>query len=118
MGEKSFLKQLAMGLIWILIALLISLGCMISLFLFVRDQENRAAQWVLTARDGRNQKLVLARAIMYFAAFVSVWLPSILALAMGTPKFNYVVASLMPLQGKMGKSRAKSSTQITTQSSM
>lgn len=98
-GNKAFLIQLGLALIWILLALFICLGSMISLFCFIRQQENRAARWVLTARDGKHQKLVLARALMYFIVFVLVWLPSIVSLALSTEELRYVVVTLMPLQG-------------------
>mmetsp|Transcript_30359 Transcript_30359/g.72777 ORF Transcript_30359/g.72777 Transcript_30359/m.72777 type:complete len:223 (-) Transcript_30359:266-934(-) len=98
-GENPLLYQIGLAVGWAFLTLMIIIYAMASLFFFVRHQETRAARWTLTAQTGRQQKLVLARSMMYIFVYLIVWLPSGIALAADTAAAATVVAVLLPLQG-------------------
>jgi hypothetical protein len=77
---------------------------MLSLFFFVRKQELQAARWSYNAQEGRQQKKVLTKAMMYISVYALIWIPTITSLVVLEEIFdvvavNTIVAVLLPLQG-------------------
>jgi hypothetical protein len=103
-GENYFVYQIAFAMAWIFLTVLVIVGSMISLFLFVRKQELQAARWSYNAQEGRQQKQVLTKAMMYISVYALIWLPTITSLVVLEESFDPVavttiVATLLPLQG-------------------
>jgi hypothetical protein len=107
-GEDYVVYAVFFAGLWILLSILAVCGTMISLFIFVRNKERRAARWgAVSAREGRQQKRVLAKAALYISVNLLVWVPSIVAIVtrIGTKGeqvfgVNSLIPSIfLPLQG-------------------
>jgi len=102
---ENFFNQAVLAIAWILLVMLGILFSMISLYLFVRQNERQAARWSTNAQEGRQQKRVLTKSIAVIGAYFFTWIPSILALipaiytAMNVVIINTIVAAVLPLQG-------------------
>ncbi|CAJ1949929.1 unnamed protein product [Cylindrotheca closterium] len=100
-GSDPLLYQIGLAMGWAFLTLLIIIYAMASLFFYVRHQENRATRWTLTAQTGRQQKLVLARSMMYIFVYLIVWLPSSIAIVFDTVAAATVVTIALPSQGAL-----------------
>lgn len=107
-GEDYVMYALFFGVIWIPVALLVICGTMVSLFLFVRKKERRAARWGgASASESRQQKRVLAKAVQYISVYLLVWVPTLVTIltrlgSEGEQVFgvNSLIPSIfLPLQG-------------------
>lgn len=94
--------SLSMALVWIMLALVVVIVCMVLLFLTVRFQEKRMRRWSQHAAEGRRQKQVLNKALLYIGAFLFVWTPTILR-QFNVIKYGIVqdaiVSTFLPMQG-------------------
>ena len=79
-SDEMLIYQMVFGMAWIMLAMVIILYSMISVYLFVRKQERQAARWSANAQEGRQQKRVLTKGIAIIGAYILTWVPSILSL--------------------------------------
>jgi len=75
--------------------------CMGMLFWSVRTQEQRVARWSTSAANGRHQKRVFIKSLLYVTAFMIVWLPNNLQQYVNFPRafLHYIGPVFLPLQG-------------------
>ena len=107
LGSNYLLYKLLLGFAVIFFVLILVLYSMISLYLSVRTQERRAARWSSNAAQGRAQRQVFTKGMLYISAYLMVWIPSVLAVVldsetithMGGLIINTVVSFCLPLQG-------------------
>ena len=100
-GKHSELYSVVLFFGPVLVVLLIIVVSMGMLFWTVRTQELRTAQWS-AARAGRHQKRVFVQGMLYVSAYLAVWIPYIVGLALydsNPVAVHYVGSFVLPLQG-------------------
>ena len=94
---QAFLFSIAMVLVIFTVAI-----SMVLLYITVRRQEQRSAQWSEASREGRYQKKVVQKAMLYIGSFLLIYLPTT-ALAMGrasNPDYEDLIMNILwPIQG-------------------
>ena len=99
-GWNWEIYQLLFANFWIALVLVIVLVSMVLLYCTVRAQETRAATWSDAARNGRDQKRVVNKAIRFISVYLVVFVPSVLATFVYLGHINYVVVTtFLPGQG-------------------
>ena len=107
LGSDYLLYKLLLGFAVIFFTLILIVYSMISLYLSVRTQERRAARWSSNAAQGRAQRQVFTKGMLYISAYLMVWIPSVLAVLLDSEMIthlggliiNTVVSFCLPLQG-------------------
>lgn len=100
-GRKSKLYQFTFFIAPGVLVLLTIIACMTMLFWSVRTQELRAARWSEAAAGGRDQKRVFMKSMLYIGAFLVVWGPPVISIAIdfwGEGE-QYVIVIFAPIQG-------------------
>ncbi|CAJ1956221.1 unnamed protein product [Cylindrotheca closterium] len=102
--DRLLIYQTIFAMAWIMLAMLVILFSMVSLYLFVRQNERKAARWSQNASDGRQQKRVLTKSVAIISAYFFTWTPAIVSLTpavenVDTGVVNMIVAAILPLQG-------------------
>ena len=106
-ATNYLLFKLVLGFAVIFFTLVLVFCSMVSLYLSVRTQERRAARWSSNAAEGRAQRKVFTKGMLYISAYLIVWIPSVLAVSLdadsigpqGGLLLNTIVSIFLPLQG-------------------
>jgi hypothetical protein len=98
--EQSNQSQLRYCVPWVALVFLMVVISMILLFLTVREQEQRILRWSTNAQEGKYQKKVIQKAMLYIGSYLFMYGPQFSTLANASPTVTAFLANVfLPLQG-------------------